>query len=228
MSSAGSARGAGVCVERWWATRHRVEQKCASARAQYLSGAEQCSHVLTSPIVTDNSLVFCGQVGVIWVAGRGPAPKPKGSRARRNKEPQILRIITAQPVEQPSLPVIEQVVLDENGKPRKKRFTWPTVTRRWWKMWGESPLSAEYTETDWSFLLDTAYLHALYWKGDFRVAGELRLRVAKFGATPEDRARLRIQFAVADNLEDDADTADGDAAPVSARARRRQKKLRAV
>ena len=78
------------------------------------------------------------------------------------------------------------------------------VTRRWWKMWGESPLSAEYTETDWSFLLDTAYLHALYWKGDYRVAGELRLRVAKFGATPEDRARLRIQFAVADTLEDDA------------------------
>ena len=95
------------------------------------------------------------------MAGRGPAPKPKGSRARRNKDPQVLRIITAQPVEQPSLPVIEQVVLDENGKPRKKRFTWPTVTRRWWKMWGESPLSAEYTETDWSFLLDTAYLHAL-------------------------------------------------------------------
>ena len=50
------------------------------------------------------------------MAGRGPAPKPKGSRARRNKDPQILRIITAQPVEQPSLPVIEQVVLDENGK----------------------------------------------------------------------------------------------------------------
>ena len=160
------------------------------------------------------------------MAGRGPAPKPKGSRARRNKDPQILRIITAQPVEQPALPVIEQVVLDENGKPRKKRFTWPMVTRRWWKMWRESPLSAEYTETDWSFLLDTAYLHAQYWKGDVRVAAELRLRVAKFGATPEDRARLRIQFAVADNLEDDA--AGNEAAPVSARARRRQKKLRAV
>lgn len=137
-----------------------------------------------------------------------------------------MRIITAQPVEQPSLPVIEQVVLDENGNPRKKRFTWPMVTRRWWKMWRESPLSAEYTETDWSFLLDTAYLHAQYWKGDVRVAAELRLRVAKFGATPEDRARLRIQFAVADNLEDDA--AGNEAAPVSARARRRQKKLRAV
>lgn len=160
------------------------------------------------------------------MAGRGPAPKPKGSRARRNKDPQILRIITAQPVKQPSLPVIEQVVLDENGKPRKKRFTWPTVTRRWWKMWGESPLSAEYTETDWSFLLDTAYLHALYWKGDYRVAGELRLRVAKFGATPEDRARLRIQFAVADGLEDDGPSAE--ALPVSSRARGRKTVLKAV
>lgn len=163
---------------------------------------------------------------MIWVAGRGPAPKPKGSRARRNKDPQVLRIITAQPVEQPSLPVIEQVVLDENGKPRKKRFTWPTVTRRWWKMWGESPLSAEYTETDWSFLLDTAYLHALYWKGDYRVAGELRLRVAKFGVTPEDRARLRIQFAVADGLEDDGPSAE--ALPVSSRARGRKTVLKAV
>lgn len=160
------------------------------------------------------------------MAGRGPAPKPKGSRARRNKDPQILKIITAKPVEQPSLPVIEQVVLDENGKPRKKRFTWPTVTRRWWKMWGESPLSAEYTETDWSFLLDTAYLHALYWKGDYRVAGELRLRVAKFGATPEDRARLRIQFAVADGLEDDGPSAE--ALPVSSRARGRKTVLKAV
>ena len=163
---------------------------------------------------------------MIWVAGRGPAPKPQGSRARRNKDPQILKIITAKPVEQPALPVIEQVVLDENGKPRKKRFTWPTVTRRWWKMWGESPLSAEYTETDWSFLLDTAYLHALYWKGDFRVAGELRLRVAKFGATPEDRARLRIQFAVADGLEDDGPSTE--ASPVSSRARGRKTVLKAV
>ena len=160
------------------------------------------------------------------MAGRGPAPKPKGSRARRNKDPQILRIITAQPVEQPSLPVIEQVVLDENGKPRKKRFTWPTVTRRWWKMWRESPLSAEYTETDWSFLLDTAYLHAQYWKGDTKVAAELRLRVAKFGATPEDRARLRIQFAVADGLEDDGPSAE--ALPVSSRARGRKTVLKAV
>lgn len=138
----------------------------------------------------------------------------------------MLRIITAQPVEQPALPTIEQVVVDKFGVPKKKRFNWPTITKRWWKMWGESPLSAEYTETDWAFLMDTAYLHALYWKGDFKVAAELRLRVAKFGATPEDRARLRIQFAVADGLEDDGPSAE--ALPVSSRARGRKTVLKAV
>lgn len=163
---------------------------------------------------------------MICVAGRGPAPKPEGSRARRNKDPQVLRIITAQPVEQPALPTIEQVVVDEFGVPKKKRFNWPTITKRWWKMWGESPLSAEYTETDWAFLMETAYLHALYWKGDFKIAAELRLRVAKFGATPEDRARLRIQFAVADGLEDDGPSAE--ALPVSSRARGRKTVLKAV
>ena len=138
----------------------------------------------------------------------------------------MLRIITAQPVEQPALPTIEQVVVAEFGVPKKKRFNWPTITKRWWKMWGESPLSAEYTETDWAFLMDTAYLHALYWKGDTKVAAELRLRVAKFGATPEDRARLRIQFAVADGLEDDGPSAE--AVPVSSRARGRKTVLKAV
>ena len=163
---------------------------------------------------------------MICVAGRGPAPKPQGSRARRNKDPQVLRIITAQPVEQPALPVIEQVVTDEFGAPKKKRFVWPSITKRWWKMWGESPLAAEYTETDWAFLMDTAYLHAQYWKGDIKVAAELRLRVAKFGATPEDRARLRIQFAVADGLEDDGPSAES--SPVSSRSRRRKAVLKAV
>ena len=31
--------------------------------------------------------------------------------------------------------------------------------------------------------------------GDLKQAAELRLRVAKFGATPEDRMRLRLQIA---------------------------------
>ena len=68
-------------------------------------------------------------------------------------------------------------------------------------MWGRSALSEQFTESDWNELLDTAILHARLWKGDVKVAAELRLRVAKFGATPEDRARLRIQWAQADEAD---------------------------
>lgn len=42
--------------------------------------------------------------------------------------------------------------------------------------------------------MDTALLHAELWSGNGAVASELRLRVAKFGATPEDRARLRMSI----------------------------------
>ena len=39
-------------------------------------------------------------------------------------------------------------------------------------------------------------------KGQWTLAAEVRLRVAKFGATPEDRARLRMVFADADEKDD--------------------------
>ncbi|MCS5487384.1 hypothetical protein NY588_09620 [Curtobacterium flaccumfaciens pv. beticola] len=68
-------------------------------------------------------------------------------------------------------------------------------------MWATSPLSLDFTATDWSELRDTALIHARYWNGDIKLAAELRLRTAKFGATPEDRARLRITFAQADEAE---------------------------
>jgi hypothetical protein len=72
---------------------------------------------------------------------------------------------------------------------------WPEVTREWWAMWGADRLTDDLRATDWSDLLDTAVLHALLWSGDVKVAGELRLRVAKHGATAGDRARLRITYA---------------------------------
>lgn len=109
-----------------------------------------------------------------------------------------MRVITATPDKQPALPALW--FYDEStGK--KKRFAWPARTKAWWKMWAESPLSTEFTANDWSELLDTALLHARFWSGNLSLAGELRLRVAKFGATPEDRARLRITFAQADQAE---------------------------
>lgn len=134
------------------------------------------------------------------MAGRGPAPKPPGRRARTNTDPIPLRVVEVEVVEQPDLPDFD-VQVEVDGTLVSQSFAWPQRTREWWTMWAESPLSAEFTETDWSELLDTARIHAAFWSGDLKQASELRLRVAKFGATPEDRARLRITFAVADEAE---------------------------
>jgi hypothetical protein len=69
---------------------------------------------------------------------------------------------------------------------------WPSMTVAWWRTWRRAPQASTFTETDWQFLLETALLHAAFVSGRSQLAGELRLRVAKFGATPEDRLRLRM------------------------------------
>lgn len=125
------------------------------------------------------------------MAGHGPPPKNPSQRARRNKDPQPLRVLIEEPATQPSLPDVQP-----DGEP------WPTPTVAWWRMWRESALSSEFTSSDWSYLLDTAILHAQLWTGKATVAAELRLRVAQFGATPADRARLRIAFAQANEADE--------------------------
>lgn len=111
------------------------------------------------------------------MAGRGPAPKDPSKRVRRNKPEPVTVIVGDGQVHGLELP---------DG------VDWPARTRAWWETWRSSPQASTFTDTDWSFLLDTAVLHAEFWSGNASVAAELRLRVAKFGATPEDRARLKI------------------------------------
>ena len=131
-----------------------------------------------------------------------------------------MKVIDAPPVSQPDLPDFS--VWDAESESMDS-FVWPDRTREWWRMWAESPLSADFTQTDWDFLMDTARIHAAYWLGELKLAAELRLRVAKFGATPEDRARLRISFAQADEAEGQREDKAG-----SARDRSRNRKLRVV
>jgi hypothetical protein len=60
--------------------------------------------------------------------------------------------------------------------------------------------------------MDTAIMHHKMWSGDLTWAPEVRLRVAKFGATPEDRARLRIVLADADAKDNKPKPASGSSA----------------
>lgn len=144
------------------------------------------------------------------MAGRGPAPKSGDRRARRNSDVTTTTILRFEEAEQPDLP---------DG------FPWPDATVVWWEMWRNSPQAEHFGSTDWSFLLDTAILHAQLWgNGDTSVLPELRIRVAKFGATPEDRARLRMQFAEAD----EADARRPDTGRPSARERAKVVNLRSV
>lgn len=113
------------------------------------------------------------------MAGRGPAPKDPDKRVRRNKDPIPATMLTEdEEIRGPELP---------------SGVEWPIPTLAWWETWRRSPQAAHFTATDWDFLVDTALLHARFWSGEASMASELRLRVAKFGATPEDRARLRMQ-----------------------------------
>lgn len=142
------------------------------------------------------------QSGVVEIAGRGPAPKPAGRRARTNKDPVPSVVLEFRRAEAPELP---------------SDVDWHPRTLAWWQMWQRSAQAETFTESDWSFLLDTALMHHAMWsKGQWTLAAEVRLRVAKFGATPEDRARLRMVFADADEKDEKRAAKRGE----SARSRR--------
>ena len=142
------------------------------------------------------------------MAGNGPAPKDPAKRARTNKDVAPVRYITpARTVEKPDLPEFEVEVRPKDGEPHMVPFHWPTATRGWWDLLDYHPLVNEFFDTDWSYLLDTARIHAAFWGGNLSLAGELRLREAKYGFTPEDRAKLRIFTATAAESEVSAHTA---------------------
>jgi hypothetical protein len=119
--------------------------------------------------------------------GHGPPPKNPSKKARRNRDPIPLRIV--QQTERAEPPLLMADV------------EWHPQVIVWWKTWIDSPLSQDFTTTDWQYLLETAFIQNTFWNGDMKVAAELRLRAQKFGATPEDRARLRIQVVTADEVE---------------------------
>jgi hypothetical protein len=111
--------------------------------------------------------------------GRGPAPKAQRSRpndtARRAAEMQ--KLAADGQLRGPDLP---------------EGMEWHPRTLAWWATWRTSAQATTFTDTDWDFLLDTAMLHNEMWAGNPGLAAELRLRVSKFGASPEDRLRLRM------------------------------------
>lgn len=111
------------------------------------------------------------------MGSRGPAPKENA--IRRNKHDHAVEISTEK---QPGRSLNKTLGISTGG------------AKRFWKTWSESPQSATWIETDWIELEITTVLVDQLYQGDYKLAGEIRQRVAKWGATNEDRARLRMKL----------------------------------
>ena len=123
------------------------------------------------------------------MAGRGPTPKDPAKRVRRNADPTKRATYLRDPdVVQPALPTFYE--FDPDGSRRKHVVqTHPPVVEEV----GRRALAQDFTSVEWEYMLDTARVHNAIWRdGEMKLMAELRLRVAKVGATVEDRQRLRI------------------------------------
>lgn len=120
------------------------------------------------------------------MAGRGPRPKDPSRRVRKDTSGIAGVVLRFERGKAPELP---------------PEIPWPEQTRRWWQVWADSPHSEHFTQVTWETLLTTALIHADVWAGNLDRAPELRLREAKYGATPEDMARLRMTMAEADEAD---------------------------
>ncbi|MGK5626990.1 hypothetical protein [Streptomyces sp. URMC 123] len=110
---------------------------------------------------------------------RGPAPNPNA--VRRNKDHALgERKLSGQAGEGRELP--KALGISTAG------------AKRFWRTWASSPQSEDWMETDWAELEIVTKLVDAFYLGDMKYAGEIRQRVGKWGATTEDRARLRMSF----------------------------------
>ena len=142
----------------------------------------------------------------IVARGRPPAGKPlQRERAQRAKDATFTNIPDTTGIHCAALPEIDG-------------HTWHPMTVAWWDDFRASPIAATITPTDVRYLYDTALLHTQFWNGENRLAGEIRLRVAQFGATPADRERLRLRVLVPEE-------ASGHVVSMTAERRARLKQL---
>lgn len=142
------------------------------------------------------------------MAGRGPAPK--ASRSRQRDEPETTTIVDDGQLHGPDLP--EGVLPDGED--------WHVQTRALWDALRRNPLLADEPDLGWQFLVDTALMHHTMWqKGRWEFASEVRLRVAKYGATPEDRLRLKVKIATPEQVKSESET------PADTTSRRRSMRI---
>jgi hypothetical protein len=144
------------------------------------------------------------------MAGRGPAPAPEKRRRNKAEPPAAVVVVDSGEMHGPDLPA---GVLPDDAD-------WHPQTVALWNALRRNPLLADEPELGWQFLIDTALMHHTMWsKGRWEFASEVRLRVAKYGATPEDRMRLKVKITTPEKVDAPPDT------PAGTTARRRNMRI---
>lgn len=133
---------------------------------------------------------------------RGPGPKE--DRVRRNKltyEEVAIQV----PEELKGFPLPSVKMEDKYGSPYV--FEWHSRTLEWWEKWRKSPQAAVMEDSDWEGLLECAVLHSTFWNGGLKptelanLSAQISRRVAAYGATFEDRRKLRMSIKSGSLLE---------------------------
>jgi hypothetical protein len=116
------------------------------------------------------------------MAGTGPAPKDPSQRRRRN-EPARGEWFNLPPLKGPFLPPLP--------KRAKDAGVWSARTRRAWAAWRKDPATQMYSEAEVDSVIDLAYVHEEWVRGDNRLISEVRLRMDGLGLTPKGKKDLR-------------------------------------
>lgn len=132
--------------------------------------------------------------------GKGPPPKDPSKRARRNKDSTALSVVTVEPTGQPGF-------VKTFGKINPStEESWHPLTLQFWSELGVFPTTRNLVGAQWTLLGVGVVLFDKVMSGRLGYAEEMRRELAAFGIAPADLARLRIQFAVADEAEEQRDT----------------------
>lgn len=139
----------------------------------------------------------------IALAGNGPPPKKGAVRRNKSGARELVKYdgnVRGYDLPDPSdgnvLPP-RRIKIDGEWV-QEAQASWHPMTQKMWDAWRSSPQAVQMmTEVDWAYLMDTMLMHHSMWvTGSFDTAAEVRQRMSMFGATPSDRARLRMEVEV--------------------------------
>lgn len=129
------------------------------------------------------------------MAGRGPAPKEAsrlGGHGAAKKRTSQMRVVQADPVEQPTL---ESIIGDINPL---TDAPWHRASIAMWEHLAEFPTTNELQAAQWDSLARAVMIDDAMLSGKISLAGEARLRFSKYGIDPDDLSRLKVQIIAAE------------------------------